>query len=177
MELPFFARLWNYFRFPIPCSAYVTAPLDKKLSSRGELKTFYRWTDNNKTRLRTVKARLILSGIFPLTFARHLYHGNRGMWQVGWMCPPATQSAGTHRPIEYWSLSWIDTERAYEMTKCICLALLWTVLLLWRYSEGCHFAVRTDKIILKWALNIADWTDNQEHWPQLLSEPQARNKA
>lgn len=68
------------------------------------------------------------------------------------------QPGGTDKPIGYYSRSIDDADRACNYTYQECHSMVWLLLLLRTYLEGCYFHVSTDHGVLKWILTLMDGT-------------------
>lgn len=51
--------------------------------------------------------------------------------------------------IGYWSRTLTLAETRYDTTKCECLAVVWSMLILRLYLEGRRFTIRTDQASLR----------------------------
>lgn len=79
------------------------------------------------------------------------------------------QPDGTNRLIRYWSHSLNDAKSAHDTTICQCLAVIWAVVLLRTYLEGCWLTVCTDRDALKWTFKFTGSTDKLACWWLRLS--------
>lgn len=76
----------------------------------------------------------------------------------------------TEKPVGYWPTSLTKAEKAYDTTQRDCLAIVWSILLLRPYLEGCRLTIRTDHDSLRWILNLTGATGRLARWQLCLSE-------
>lgn len=87
--------------------------------------------------------------------------------QLGYV-PLQKQQEGTTRPIRYWSRTLEEPKTKLAKIQKICLAVVWTILLLHVYLEGSRFTVRTDHEALKWFLTLTNETEKLTRCPLCL---------
>lgn len=73
-------------------------------------------------------------------------------------------------PFGYCSHSLTDTEQQFDTTQQKCLAIASSISLLRLYLEGQLFQIQTDYYVLRWILNLDDFTGRLACWRLLLLE-------
>lgn len=150
--------------------AYVAAPINKR-TRKNQPQTFEGITEDEMEALKTLKPELMEHPRLGLNRSQGIYNVDTDAYDREMRCVLLQKFPnGTERRIGYWSRLLNDMERAYDFTNEEWFTVVWTVLLIWPYVEGCLFTNWTDQDAIKWILNWKNLTGRLAWWRQCFSK-------
>lgn len=158
MELRSLLGLCNVFRRFMLNFAQIASCLNKKLQ-KVQSQNFEGLTEDKIAALETLKARIVEPPVLHLPRSQSTYTVDTDAHDKQIACLLLQKKLnGTDKPVGYRSRLLNDVERAYGTAHRECLEVVWAVFLLRPYLEGFRLTVCTEHDVLKWILNLTDWT-------------------